>query len=166
MGGSGAGGGGRPRGGRGGRSRTGAIASGSRGRNGWRDMVSCLIDSVWPMLREGFARACRKGGSQFSEAGLRLTCRRGDAYLCLYLHGEEKIQAGVIVQEQQWSNRQVLFVLAATGEEPLHWWLEMTEWGKKEFPGCGSLIFEGRPGLGRMPKVKVLRHVFEMEMEI
>ena len=73
-----------------------------------------LVDSVWPTLRQGFVDACRKGGNQFSEAGFHLTCRSGEAYLCLMTEGNDII-AAVIVQEQQWANRQVLHVLAATG---------------------------------------------------
>ena len=122
-----------------------------------------LVDSVWPTLRRGFADACQKGGNQFSEAGLHLTCRTGGAYLCLMVE-DEKILTAVIVQEQQWSDRQVLHVLAATGGDRRDWWGPMLEWGGQVFPGCRTLVFDGRPGWGRMPGVQVLRHVYEMDL--
>ena len=94
-----------------------------------------LVDSIWPTLRQGFVDACRKGGMQFSEAGLHLTCRTGGAYLCLMTEGDQ-IMAAVIVQEQMWANRQVLSVLAATGGDRTGWWDPMVEWGGQAFPGC------------------------------
>ena len=123
-----------------------------------------LVDSVWRLIREGMEEACQKGGNQFTEAGLHLTCRSGGAYLCLMTGEPENITCAIIVQEQQWADRQVLSVLAATGGDRSGWWQPMLEWGGQAFPGCKTLVFDGRPGWGRMPKVKVLRHVYEVEL--
>ena len=122
-----------------------------------------LVDSVWPALRTGFVEACRKGGNQFSEAGLHLACRTGEAYLCLMTEGQDIVMA-VVVQEMQWTDRQVLSVLAVTGGDRAGWWEPMIEWGREAFPGCKSIVFDGRPGWGRMPGVKVLQHVYEMDL--
>lgn len=122
-----------------------------------------LVDSIWPTVRMGFAEACRKGGNQFSEAGLHLSCRTGEAYLVLMMEGSDLFCA-VIVQEQQWTNRQVLHVMAATGGDRTAWWDPMIEWAGQAFPGCKALVFDGRPGWGRMSGVKVIRHVYEVEL--
>ena len=108
-------------------------------------------------------KACEKGGRQFTEDGLHLTCRRGDAYLVLMME-DSKIETAVVIQPQQWANMQVLHVLAATGGDRTGWWEPMVAWGRETFPGCSHLIFDGRPGWGRMPGVKVLRHVFEVDL--
>ena len=124
-----------------------------------------LVDSVWPSIRDGMIEACRKGGRQFSEDELRLSCRSGGAYLVLMMEGENRIAAAAIVQPQQWADRMVLSVLAVTGSEPTNWWQPMLEWGAQVFPSCKTLVFDGRPGWGRMPKVNVIRHVYEVDLE-
>jgi hypothetical protein len=125
-----------------------------------------LVDRVWPLIQEGMQKACRKGGNQFSEAWLHVSCRRGDAYLCV-LHEDGDlgpITMSAVVQEQQWLNRQVLYVLAIAGTLADERWMEMANWARQTFPGCQSFVFEGRAGWGRFPGVKTLRHVYEMDV--
>jgi hypothetical protein len=123
-----------------------------------------MVDGIWPKVQKGFAEACRKGGEQFSEAWLHVTCRRGDAYLCL-MHEDNDIYTAMVLQEQQWQDRQVLYVLATTGHDRKDWWKDVIDWATVTFPGCKNFVFEGRPGWGKMPGVRVLRHCYEMDMD-
>jgi hypothetical protein len=125
-----------------------------------------LVDRVWPQIREGMAKACEKGGNQVSEAWLHVSCRRGDMYLALLHEGGdmEPVALAAVLQEQQWLNRQVLYVLAITGHDTQEHLAEMLEWSGKTFPGCKTVVFEGRDGWSALPGVRMLRRTFEMDL--
>jgi hypothetical protein len=116
-----------------------------------------VVDAVWHHLREGMQEACRRGGGQFTEGWLHTLCRKGDAYLLADMEGNE-VRAGIVCQEQNWSGRTVINVLAACGRDMAAW----IEPAIAMFPGK-SIVFEGRQGWQKtVPGVKLVRCVFEI----
>lgn len=108
--------------------------------------------------------ACRRGGGQYTEGWLHQAARRGDAYLLIEVDGGE-VRGGLVCQEQNWSGRTVLNVLAATGRDARKWAADLKAFAADNF-SVESIVFEGRPGWGRVvPGVRVLRHVYEVANE-
>lgn len=120
-----------------------------------------LVDRYWPQIREGMETACKRGGGQYTEGWLHAICRRGEAMLVADVE-DDRVRAAFVLQEQNWSGRVVIFLHAACGFDMGEWFNALREFGAANFPGK-PVIFEGRPGWGRMPGVKVVRHVFEVE---
>ena len=119
-----------------------------------------LVDKVWPQLQPYMVKACKKGGGQYTEGWLHTVCRRGEAYLVVDYEGTE-IKAGVVCQEQNWSGRVVLNLLACGGKKYDR--KAFTSFAKETL-GFDRVVYEGRPGWGRTPGVRVVRHVYEMEL--
>ena len=124
-----------------------------------------LVDSIWPTLRQGFVDACQKGRQPVFRGRAAPDLSDGRSLSRPDDRGQQIIVVPSSLQEQQWANRQVLSVLAVTGGDRTGWWDPMLEWGGQAFPGCRTLVFDGRPGWGRMPGVKVLRHVYEVDLD-
>lgn len=117
------------------------------------------VDVIWPHIREGMERACKKGGGSVTPYWLWTICRRSEALL-FYVLQDDKIQAALIVEEQQLHDKKVLHVHAACG-------MGMKQWLKEANTFARSfglpLRFEGRPGLGKVVDgAKVVRHVYEV----
>lgn len=121
-----------------------------------------LVDAFWKPLREGMAKACAKGGGQFTPDWLFRICRTGEALLVVVTEGSE-VKAGCVVQVQNWSGRMVLNVLAACGRGMRSWLQALHEYGTSQF-GVSAIVFEGRPGWKVTPGVKVVRHVYEVDI--
>jgi hypothetical protein len=119
-----------------------------------------LVDKVWPDLQNFMAIACEKGGGQYTEGWLHTICRKGDAYLVIDRAGED-ILAGVVCQEQNWSGSIVLNILACGGMEYNSG--AFIEFARATFK-VEKIVFEGRPGWARTPGVRVVRHLYEMEI--
>jgi hypothetical protein len=119
-----------------------------------------LVDKIWPQLQEGMAKACKKGGGQYTEGWLHTIARKGDAYLVADMDGET-VTSGIVCQEQNWSGRIVLNLLACCGKP--YDSNAFIEFARATFK-VEKIIFEGRPGWGRTPGVRVVRHVYEMEI--
>lgn len=120
------------------------------------------VDAIWPHLMKGMEKACLKGGGQYTQDWLWTLCRKGDAMLVVITEGEQ-IKGGVVCEVQNWTGKQVLYVHAACGRDMKSWLQALHEFGTSQF-GVQSIIFEGRPGWKVTPGVKVLRHVFEIEV--
>lgn len=119
-----------------------------------------LVDTVWPQLIEGMSEACRRGGGQYTQDWLHSLCRKGEAYLVVDLEGET-VNAAVVCQNQVWSGKSVLYLLACCGRpyRPR----PFIDFAKGNF-SFDTIVFEGRKGWGKLPGVRTVRHVFEMEV--
>lgn len=119
-----------------------------------------LVDKVWPQLQPYMVKACVKGGGQYTEGWLHTVCRKGEAYLVVDYEGTE-IKAGVVCQEQNWSGRIVLNLLACGGKK----------YDRKAFSdfaretlGFERVVFEGAEGWQRTPGVRIVRYIYEMDL--
>lgn len=117
------------------------------------------VDLIWPHIKDGMERACRKGGGSVTPYWLWTICRRSEALL-FYIMRDEQIKAALIVEEQQLHEKKVLHVHAACG-------MGMKQWLKEANQIIRSfglpIRFEGRPGLGKVVNgAKVVRHVYEV----
>lgn len=121
------------------------------------------VDAIWPHLKEGMEKACKRGGGQYAHDYLWTMCRRGDAMLVVIRDGEH-IKGGVVCEVQNWTGRQVLYVHAACGSDMKSWLQALHGFGTTHF-GVQSIIFQGRPGWKVTPGVKVVRHVFEVAVK-
>lgn len=119
-----------------------------------------LVDKAWPQIQPYMAKACDKGGGQYTEGWLHTVCRKGEAYLAVDYDGTE-IKAGVVCQEQNWSGRVVLNLLACGGKR--YDSAAFIAFARETFKVDG-IVFEGRPGWARTPGVRVVRHVYEMDI--
>lgn len=117
-----------------------------------------LVDAAWPALIDGMERACQRSGGQYTAAWLHGLCRRGEAYLVV---DGDPVRAGVVCQEQNWSGRTVLNVLAAAGKP-----YDAGGFARfaKTVLRANRIVFEGRKGWERLPGVRVVRHVYEMDI--
>jgi hypothetical protein len=122
------------------------------------------VDSVWNVIRPGMARACEKGGGQIHEGYLRTLCRSGQAYLTVQINDQEIIEGAAVVQENHWPTGWVLEVIACSGPDMEVWVPNMINYAKEQFRHCTRLVFEGREGWKAMPGVRVVRHVYEMDL--
>lgn len=117
-----------------------------------------LVDQVWPDLKAFMAIACDKGGGQYTEGWLHTLCRKGDAYLVIDRVGDD-VLAGVVCQEQNWSGRTVLNILACGGMEYNS--SAFIEYARSAF-NVDGIVFEGRKGWQKTPGVRLVRCVYEM----
>ena len=122
------------------------------------------VDAVWPMLSERLQAACARTGGDLSSGELWQMCRSGNAFLVL-VTDVQQVVAGLIMQFQNWSGKQVMRCLGIVGERMAEW-LPMA----KEFitqmaksGGATSFVSEGREGWSRIfPTARKLRVTYEV----
>lgn len=119
------------------------------------------VDLIWPMVAEGMAVACQKGGGQYTAGWLWSLCRRSEAFLVTDIR-KGKVFAAVVVQEQNWSGARVLNILAACGSDSIEWIGDLKGFAEEIFD-FDHIVFEGREGWQRLPGVSVVRLVYRME---
>lgn len=119
-----------------------------------------LVDKVWPQLQPYMVKACVKGGGQYTEGWLHTVCRKGEAYLVVDYEGTE-IKAGVVCQEQNWSGRVVLNLLACGGKKYDSG--AFIAFARETFKVDG-VVFGGRPGWGRLKGVRIMYSTYEMDL--
>lgn len=119
------------------------------------------VDDVWPALREGMEEACRRCGDDVTAWHLLAWVRASNALLFV----TEGVTAGIIMRAEQWGNEMVARVIACAGRDLDDWLGDVLApdavW--RQYLGDLPMVFEGRPGWGRVIKdAKVLRVVYRV----
>lgn len=119
------------------------------------------VDTVWPLIAEGIKEACRRGRGSVNPDWLFGLCRRGEAYLFVYVEGDN-IRAAYVCQVQDWPSGQVLNILVLCGEG----W---EEWIPLFRDFCATfnvkrVVFSGRKGLGSIKGARLLHSTYELDL--
>jgi hypothetical protein len=123
------------------------------------------IDTVWPLLAHGIKEACGRSGDDLTPWFLLQSIRRGDALLFVIV-ADGALMAGLVARPESWGGRQVLRILALTGQQ-MERWLPLLRAHRHwcEALGVEAVVFEGRPGWQRVVKgARVVRAIYEVEL--
>jgi len=121
------------------------------------------VDTLWPVLREGFQRAVMKTGGDIETGDLWVQCRNGSAFL-LVAHDGDKIAGASIWTRQTWQTGRKLRCLALYGTGMTGWLPDMRLMAMQlaKDNGCTSLVSDGRVGWSKIfPQARVLRQLYE-----
>lgn len=120
------------------------------------------IDAIWPHIAEGMKECCERSGGDITPDWLFLSCRKGEAILVTFEDGDRRIAGGLVASPQQWAGGRVLRILAITGRDMKGWLDDLLAYNPPL--GIDKVIFEGRSGWARVPGVREVRRVFELDM--
>ena len=120
------------------------------------------IDTIWPLLEKGMAEACRRGRGTADPYWLWTICRRSEAMLFYVLDGQT-VKAGCVCEVQNVQGERVLKIHALCGMGSKEWLKELSAYAAN-FLHVTKGVFEGRPGWGRLPGVKLVRSVYEVDL--
>lgn len=120
------------------------------------------VDAIWPHIAEGMKDCCERSGGDITPDWLFIACRKGEAILLTFEADKHEILGALIAVPQQWANERVLRILGLCGREMDRWLEDLKAYNPPL--GIEKVIFEGRPGWAKVPGVREIRRVYEMEM--
>jgi hypothetical protein len=121
------------------------------------------VDTLWPLLSEGFQRALLKTGGDLTVGDLWQQARRGDAFLVLAID-DDRLYGASLWRPEVWQTGTKLRCLALYGSDMASWIGEMRAMAQKIAKDCGatSLLAEGRAGWAKIfPNARKLRVLYE-----
>lgn len=125
------------------------------------------IDALWGKVSHGLEAACRRSGGDLTADYLWAECRSGRAFLVV-VSSDTWITGASVYRFEQWTSGKVLRCLALYGTGMADWLPQLLSLLREMARAGGALrlVTEGRTGFARaLPKVRVLRQVYEMDIE-
>jgi len=120
------------------------------------------VDAIWPHIAEGMKDCCERSGGDITPDWLYLACRKGEAILVTLEDSERHILGGLIAVPQQWANDRVLRILALCGRDMADWLDDLKAYNPPL--GIEKAIFEGRAGWAKVPGIREIRRVYEVDL--
>ena len=120
------------------------------------------IDAIWPHIAEGMKDCCGRSGGDITPDWLYLACRKGEAILVTFEDSERHILGGLVAVPQQWANDRVLRILALCGRDMADWLDDLKAYNPPL--GIEKAIFEGRAGWAKVPGIREIRRVYEVDL--